>query len=105
MTGTSGSGDWAVQAADTIESVVGTLRDKTTVPLQTAAKAIVYGIVAAVAGTAALILLVAMAVRFLDAYLPSRRIGDHHIWFAYLVVGSASTIGGLFLWRKRTPRT
>jgi len=94
----SESGDWSAQAADTIESVVGTIRDKTTVPLTTVARALVYGIVAGVMGVAALLLLVIALVRLLDVYIPGQ------IWTVYAVVGGLFTVGGLFAWSKRTPK-
>jgi len=95
----SESGDWSAQAADTIESVVGTIRDKTTVPLTTVARGIVYGIVAGVMGGAALLLLVIALVRVLDVYIPG------NVWTVYAVVGGLFTVGGLLLWRMRRPKT
>jgi len=92
--------DWTVQVAGTIESVVGSIRDKTTVPLTTVARGLVYGIVAAVMGTAALVLLVIalvrlLQVRVLDFALP--------VWAVYLLLGAIFVAVGLFLWRKRRP--
>ena len=55
--------DWTVQAADTIESVVGSIRDKTTVPLTTVARSLVFGLIAGVLGVAALVLLTIGLVR------------------------------------------
>ncbi|HUQ39949.1 MAG TPA: hypothetical protein VM030_07310 [Acidimicrobiales bacterium] len=89
--------DWAVHTADTIVSVVDAVRSKTTVPLTTVARGLVYGIIAGVMGTMALVLLAVALVRALDAYLP----GD--VWSAHAVTGGIFTLGGLFLWRKRRP--
>lgn len=94
----SESGDWSAQAADTIESVVGTIRDKTTVPLTTVARALVYGIVAGVMGGAVLVLFAIAAVRVLEVYTPG------NVWKVYAVVGGLFTVGGLFAWSKRTPK-
>ena len=94
----SESGDWSAQAADTIESVVGSIRDKTTVPLTTVARALVYGIVTGVAGGAALLLLAIALVRILDVYTPG------NVWKVYAFVGGLFTVGGLFAWSKRTPK-
>ena len=91
-------GDWTVQAADTIDSVVGTIRDKTAVPLETIARGLVYGLVLAVMGVTALVLLVIMTVRILVVYLP---VGD--VWLPYLLVGGIFTLAGMFLWSKRPP--
>ena len=64
--------DWPAQAADTIERVVGTVRDKTTGPALTVARAVVYGTFAALVGTACLVVLIIGAVRLLDM-LPARQ--------------------------------
>ena len=46
--------DWPAQAADTIVRVVGQVRDRTTGPAITAARAVVFGLLAAILGTVAL---------------------------------------------------
>jgi drug/metabolite transporter (DMT)-like permease len=93
-TGTT-SADWTVQVADTIESVVGSVRDKTAVPLETVARALVYGILIAVVGTAALVLSTIILVR-LGSYV-------FRVWAVYLILGILFSGLGLFLWRKRRP--
>ena len=94
-TPTSGttSPDWTVQVADTIESVVGSVRDKTAVPLETIARALVYGIVLGTMGVTALVLFTVIAVRLLSLVL--------EVWAAYAIIGGLFTALGLFLWRKR----
>lgn len=87
--------DWTVQVADTIESVVGSIRDKTTVPAETVARALVYGILVGVMGATALVLLTVGTVRLLDNWL--------RIWAVYAILGGLFTLLGLFLWRKRRP--
>jgi len=88
-------GDWADQAADTVVRVVDTVREKTTGPVLTAARAIVYGIIGAFAALVALIVLVIALVRMLDVYLPGA------VWSAYLVLGIVFAGLGLFVWSKR----
>jgi hypothetical protein len=88
--------DWATQAADTIDSVVGTIRGKTTVPAETAARGLVYGILIVVMGAAALLLLTTGVVRLLDNWL--------RVWAVYLIVGGVFTAGGLLCWAFRRPR-
>ena len=89
-------GDWSVQAADTIERVVGTIRDKTSVPLTTVARALVFGLLAAVMGVTTLVFVTIALVRAVNVYLP----GD--VWAAYLVIGGIFTLIGAFLLRKAT---
>ncbi|MCU1485386.1 MAG: hypothetical protein JWN67_2132 [Actinomycetia bacterium] len=97
MAGTGG--DWAAQTADTIERVVGSVRGKTSEPVERVARIVVYGLVAGVVGAVALILLIIGLVRMADAYLPGE------VWIPYLVVGGIFTLVGLFLWRKRSVKT
>ena len=87
--------DWTVQVTDAIESVVGSIRDKTTVPAETVARGVVYGILIGVMGVSALVLLTVGLVRLLDNWL--------RIWAIYGILGGLFTLLGLFLWRKRRP--
>ena len=50
--------NWAPQVADTIERIVGQVRDRTTRPVILAARAIVFGLLAAILGLFALIILI-----------------------------------------------
>ena len=97
--------DWTVQATDTIESVVTTIRDKTVVPVTTVARGIVYGLVAGVLGVAALILVTIVLIRFLDVYLPFHP-HARRVWVTDAGIGGIFTLAGLFFLRKakRTPR-
>lgn len=96
--------DWPAQFADSIENVVGTVRDKTTGPLLTIARGLVYGTFAAVLGLTALIVAVVALVRFVDAYLPDAVVGEDHMWATYLLLGAIFTIAGAVLWRLRRSR-
>ena len=91
--------DWTTEAADRIESIVTTVRDKTTRPIQKLAAVLVYGLVAAVVGIAALILLIAGLLR-LHVYLPYHPEG-RRVWTAYMALGAIFCLGGAFSWRSR----
>lgn len=91
--------DWPAQAADTVVRVVGTVRDRTTGPAVTVARAVVYGLLAAIVGVVALVLLVAALIRFVDVWVPGE------VWSAHLIVGAVLTLAGLLLWRKRRAPT
>ena len=88
-------GDWSEQAADTVVKVVDAVREKTTGPVLTIARAIVYGIIGFFAVVVALIVVTIALVRFLDVYLPGE------VWAAYLLLGLVFTALGLFIWGKR----
>ncbi len=97
--------DWAPNLANTIERVVGSVRDKTTKPLLTAYRAVIFGLVAAFGGAVALVLAIIMMVRGVVALFD---IGfDHHnsVWMTYLVIGAVFSVGGLVAMKKRFPVT
>ncbi|HUP85910.1 MAG TPA: hypothetical protein VM143_09610 [Acidimicrobiales bacterium] len=96
----STSSDWTVQVADTIESVVGSVRDKTAIPLETVARALVYGIVLGTMVVTALILVTILLIRVMTIEVADRSLP---VWGAYLILGAIFTLGGMFLWRKRRP--
>lgn len=87
--------DWAKETADRIESVVVSIRAKTADPLERIVRVLVYGLVIAVLGTAALVVLLAALVRAVDIALPGE------VWSAHLLLGGIFTLAGLFLWAKR----
>ncbi|HEX3539250.1 MAG TPA: hypothetical protein VHT75_02295 [Acidimicrobiales bacterium] len=92
--------DWTTEAADRIESVVTSVRDKTTVPVRKIAAAVVYGLVAGLLGAVAFILLLVGVFR-LHAYLPFHPEG-RRVWVSYAALGAIFVGAGGFLWRKRT---
>jgi predicted RNA polymerase sigma factor len=96
------SPDWTVEVADRIESVVGAVRDRTTVPITKLARAVVFGIVAGVAALVALVLLVIAVVR-LHVFLPFHPVG-RQVWVVYAALSAIFLLAGMFTWRRRTPR-
>jgi hypothetical protein len=95
--------DWTVQAADRIEAAVAMVRDRTTLPLTTAARALVFGLVAAVMGTTGLVLLVVLLLR-LHVYLPFQDDNSRKVWVSDAGLGAIFLVLGVFTWRKRRPR-
>jgi hypothetical protein len=94
------SGDWPVQAADTIVKGVDTLRDKTTGPAQKAARALVYGLLAAVLGMMVAILLLIGLIRLIDSIV-GIFMDEPRIWVTYLILGVAFTAIGAVVFRRR----
>jgi hypothetical protein len=102
--------DWPAQAADTIVRVVGQVRDRTTGPAITAARAVVFGLLALILGTVALVVFSALLLRGtvigVDALLD---LGDFDrrgraVWIAHLVVGLVFALAGLVAWKKAVAR-
>lgn len=88
--------DWAAETADRIDSLVGKVRSKTTVPLERLTRVVVYGLLCTVLGVVALVLLIIATVRALDEAIPGE------VWPAHLLLGGIFLGVGLFFWRKRT---
>jgi len=87
--------DWTTDAADTIERTVATLRDRTVVPVQSFAKVVVYGLLAAlIVGPAVLLALVGL-FRLLVI------IEQGYVWAAWFTLGGIFLIAGGFCWSKR----
>lgn len=98
-TGPAAEGDWPAQAAEALERLVNTVKNKTTKPALTVARFLVYGTLAGILGIAALVLLSAGLVRLLDVYLPG------NVWKAHLITGGLFTLAGFGLWTKRRAST
>ncbi|MEJ5255057.1 MAG: hypothetical protein WHS89_06875 [Acidimicrobiales bacterium] len=90
----SAVGDWPAQATDAIVNVVDQVRDKTTGPILTAARALVFGVMVVLLACVVLVLLLIAALRLLNEVLPT-------VWMTYLVVGAVLTIVGALVFRKR----
>lgn len=92
------SGDWPAQAADAIVDLVGVVRDKTTGPITRAARAVVFGLFAALVAVAVTVLAIIALIRLLDEVLPSG------VWLAYLLLGLVFVgLGGLVYRKRRVP--
>jgi drug/metabolite transporter (DMT)-like permease len=89
--------DWPANAADTIERVVGTVRDKTVVPAQKATKAIVFGLLVAFFVLTAVLMLAIALFRVLVVL-------TGEVWAAYLILGGIFVLAGAFVWSLRSPR-
>lgn len=99
--------EWTIEAADRIERVVDTVRSNTSDRLVSVARLVVYGILAAIMGLAALVLLIVGAVRLLDVYVANIFGSSHYarsVWVVHAVLGGLFFLAGLFLWSKRNPR-
>jgi hypothetical protein len=102
-TAASRGDDWATTTADTIERVVDSVRSKTAEPAERIARVLVFGVLAAIVGLAAGILLTVGLFRGVVVLLDV--VWQPEVWLAYLILGGIFVLAGLFLWRKRTTKT
>ncbi len=80
--------------ADAVDAV----RSRTSGPLITAARALVYGLVILTAAVGVVVLVAIAAIRALDIAVP----GD--VWSAHLIAAGAFGGAGALAWSKRRPR-
>ena len=93
---------WAADLADTVERVVGTVRDKTTKPIVTVTRALVYGLLATILGIAAIVLLIVMLTRGTQELLDQIKVRrSAAVYISYLAVGGIFSLLGLFVLSKR----
>lgn len=101
----SGS-DWPAQATDAIVGLVDSVKDKVNGPATSIARGVVYGTLATLVGTAALVLFLVLLVRGFDigaqVLLDVANIerAGRSTWIAHLVTGLVFLIPGAMLWRK-----
>jgi hypothetical protein len=89
-------GDWAATVADTIENYVGLVRDRTTKPALVVTRAVVFGVMLAILGVAAVVLLWIAWITAITAL-----VGE--VWITDLITGGIFVLVGAFLMAKRKP--
>ena len=95
--------NWATDLADTVERVVTAVRDRTTRNIVVAARAVVFGLLAAILGVTALVLLLIGLTRGLQALLDLGVARERAVYLSYLLVGGICCLLGAFFMRKRRP--
>jgi Putative Actinobacterial Holin-X, holin superfamily III len=88
--------DWPAQATERIVKTVDAVRTQTTDRAIVAARAVVFGLLAAILGVAAVVLLTILLVRIVDNYVPGP------VYWAYLIVGGVFFLAGLIVFSMRT---
>jgi hypothetical protein len=91
--------DWTTEAVDTIDKVVGAVRERTVIPAHRITRAIVFGFLAAFCIVAALVLLV------LGLFRGGALLSHGRVWAVWTVIGGIFLGVGLFFWAKRNPRS
>ena len=87
--------NWADQVTDLLVDTVDKVRDRTVVPVQKAARGVVYGLVIVVLAIPILVMLLVALIRFVDHWLPGT------VWCVYLLLGLVFSAGGLLTWKGR----
>jgi H+/Cl- antiporter ClcA len=95
--------NWAADVTDTIERMVGKVRDNVTVKAVTVVRALVFGIIITIAALATVCLLIVVATKLLQGLVrfPTRTDHDSSVWISYLVMSGLLFLAGAFCMRKR----
>lgn len=102
----SSGSDWPAQATDAIVNVIDLVRDKTSGPAISVVRGLVYGTLFAIVGSAALVLVLVLALRGIDVgvaallELADLERAGRSTWIAHAVMGLLMLIPGVMLWRK-----
>jgi ABC-type antimicrobial peptide transport system permease subunit len=91
----------AASVADTIERVVQTIRAQATDKIVLLARALVFGLVAAIAGLVAFVLTMIILIRVAQVLLGFAVDHPTAVWLSYLLIGSLLCALGAVLMRKR----
>jgi hypothetical protein len=91
--------DWTVKAVDTLDGVVGLVKERAVDPITTGTRAVVFGLLIAIVATMSMVLVAAAAVRLVDVYT-----GAGRVWIAHVSIGGLFAILGVFAWSRRTKR-
>ena len=97
---------WASDVTDTIERLVGKVRDNVTVKAVTVVRALVFGIIIAIAAIATLGLLIIIGTKLLQGLVRFPTRADHasSVWISYFVMSALLFLGGALCMRKRYSR-
>jgi hypothetical protein len=95
--------NWAPELADTVERLVGTVRDRATKPVVRAARAVVFGLLAAMLGVVAITLLLIAATRAVQSLLDLGLDWSVAVYLSYFIVGGILCLVGLLLLARRPP--
>jgi hypothetical protein len=93
--------NWAAETTDKLVTLIDTVRSQTTQKVVYAARGAVFGVIAIMLGTVMAILLVTLFMRGLQSLLALAVDWDRAVYLSYLIVGSALSLVGLLLFRKR----
>jgi len=90
--------DWTTDAADAIDHAVGLVRERTVEPVQTVARAVIYGVLAV------LVLLPAVTMLTIAVFRLLTIAAQGHVWIAWSGLGGIFLGVGCWAWSRRNPR-
>ena len=98
--------NWASNLADTVERYVGMVRDKTTSKVVVLVRALVFGVIIAMALVGTIVLAIILATKLTQRLVnvALRVDADSSVWVSYAIVGGLCTLLGFVLLKMRAPK-
>ena len=93
--------NWAKEITDTIDRYVGKVRTTVTDRVVFAVRAVVFGIVIAIAAPVTLILLLILSTKLLERIIALATDHDSSVWISYALMGGLLVLFGSLMMRKR----
>jgi hypothetical protein len=93
--------NWAADLADTVDRYVSKVRTTVTDRAVLAVRAVVFGIVIAIAAPVTFALLLILGTKLVQRVVAIATDHDSSIWISYMIIGGVLVLGGSFLMRKR----
>jgi H+/Cl- antiporter ClcA len=96
---------WATETTDRLVTLIETVRSQTTQKLVYAARGIVFGLIALIVGSFALVILIVMLMRALQSLIELATTWERAVYLSYLILGAILTLVGMVLFKKRNSST
>jgi len=93
--------NWASDTTNKLVTVVTAVREQTTTKAVMAARAVVFGIIAAFLGVFIVVITIVLLMRGIQALLDLVVTKPQAVYLSYYIVGGILCLGGLLLFRKR----
>jgi hypothetical protein len=97
--------NWASDTTDRLVTFIDTVRSQTTNKVVYAARGVVFGLIALIVGTFALILAFIIIIRALETLLDVFTTWERAVYLSYFILGGALCIVGTVLFKKRNAAT
>lgn len=92
---------WARQVTDTVERVVGTVRDKTTDNVVLVTRGLVFGLFAAIVGLFALVIFLVGLTRGIQSLLELAVSWERAVYLSYFLLGGILCVAGALMMARR----
>lgn len=90
--------DFIDQVLGALDHALDVFHDRVLRPILLVGRIAAYSFIILLAALFLIIALIIGLLRLFDVYLFAG-----HVWISYLLVGAASLVGGLVIWRRRNP--